>query len=141
MDALKDHKIIAFDFDDTLIGHPHSRRFQEYIKTNPHGQEFHIVSFRSHGMEENFARDLALDCGDFINLSHFAQVHHMTDQMFEDFHNSGASKLIVVNHEYLEWKAVKCKEIGATVLIDDMAHWVKKGCDKHGILHIHPDDL
>jgi hypothetical protein len=42
---------------------------------------------------------------------------------------------------YIEWKGEMCRRHGLTVLVDDMRDQVLAGCAKHGIFHIHPDDL
>jgi hypothetical protein len=137
---LADHKIIAWDFDDTLVGHAGSRRFQEFIKANPYGQEHHIVSFRSHGMEQQFDRDLFESCGDLLTLADFKGIHNVPDTLYEE-HRPTRLIINLVEDPYLTWKGMICDQIGATVLVDDMSDFVARGCEQYGVLHIHPDEF
>lgn len=141
MIRLANHQIIAWDFDDTLIGHPYSRKMVEFIRENPYGQEHHIVSFRSHGMELNFERDLLAEHGELADISLFAKLHNLPDKLYE---GSALGQGLILSREEdptVEWKGMICNQIGATVLIDDMTDQVARGCDKYGVLHIHPDEL
>lgn len=135
LEKLKNHKVISWDFDETLYRHPHSHLFQRFIRDNPYEQEHHIVTFRSHGLVDMIAPDL----GEYgiIDVTSFKSICHITDAMYTKYRGG----LITDISEFRAWKAQKCVEIGATVLIDDMTADVLDGCIEHGIVHIHPDDL
>lgn len=133
MKRLIEHQIIAWDFDDTLIGHVNSHRFHHYIRNNPQ-QEHHIVTFRDDEWATMIERDLE-EVG-LLKREDFTGVHNFLDK------DRFRGIILNLNDDpTMNWKGLKCSEIGATILIDDMTDHVIKGCDKHGIIHIHPDDL
>jgi FMN phosphatase YigB (HAD superfamily) len=139
MKNMEKHKIVGWDMDGTLYDHPLSEVFSEFIRVNPYNQEFHVVTFRSHGYERYIDCDLrSLD----LDRSYFAGVHNVDDQTY---HNYEVARKIGRNQEaidaYMTWKGKICHDVGATLLLDDMTDLVIRGCDKYGIEHIHPDDL
>jgi len=136
IDILHDHQKIGIDFDGTLVEHPHSRALQKFILDH-RGKEFHIVSFRSHGMERNIERDLRISTiltQVPLTLHHFAGVHNIPDRLFENMINFD-------HHDpYYCWKADKCKELGCTVIVDDVAE-IGPHCEAIDILYLHPDSF
>ena len=139
MKTLSNHKILGIDLDGTLFQHQNTPILAEYIRINPYDQEFHIVTFRSHGMEDTIDDELSA-IG--LNRNHFSSVNNVDDKTYEEYeiarhigHNPEAIE------RYLTWKGRICHEVGATALLDDMADLVTDGCKKYGIEHYHPDDL
>lgn len=143
-EALKSHKRIGWDFDDTLIDHAKSRTMWNYIIDNPHGQEHFIVTFRSGGLVERIFPDLLIRESDLIE-SHFTGVFTCPHELWRDHHLHSprliASLEEVADDPYVVWKGMTCHANDITVLIDDMTHNVIHGCRRHGVEHIHPDDL
>jgi FMN phosphatase YigB (HAD superfamily) len=142
---LSGYKKLGIDFDDTLIDHPNSQALWDYITRNEFGQEFHIVTFRSGGLVERIFPDLALR-GCTLDESHFIGVHTCPHELWQAHHLAPEQKLIasldeIPDDPYVVWKGMICAANDIPVLIDDMTHNVIHGCRKHGIVHIHPDDL
>lgn len=139
MKRLEKYDHIGWDLDGTLFDHPNTEMFADYIRTNPHDQNFHIVTFRSHGLRDNIDRDLRR-IG--LNRSHFASVNSVTDEMYERYYLSRlAGNDPDAIRDWMHYKGKTCKDRGAGILIDDMTNDVLPGCREHGIDHVHPDDL
>lgn len=131
------HERIGIDFDGTLVGHKHSWLIQRYIAENQHKQ-FYIITFRSHGMQDRIERDLrdsVKKTGIDLNIKHFTGIHNIADGLYE---NHLALK---GDPDYISWKAVKCAEIGCTILIDDMAELIHEHFPERGIIIVSPDDF
>ncbi len=141
---LEKYEKIGIDFDDTLIDHPKSRFLWDYIEENPFNQSFHIVTFRSGGMETRIFEDLKVR-GSRLEEIHFTAMHSVPHEMWESYHQRPmklvASLTEIADDPYVLWKATTCMEQGIGVLIDDATHHVMPGCTKHGIAYFHPDDL
>lgn len=134
------HQKIGIDFDGTLVEHRKSRLLQRFILANHDKTEFHIVSFRSHGMERNIERDLLISTLMTqvpLTLRHFAGVHNIPDALYEGWAMFGDKDKA---RDYFCWKASKCQEIGCTIIVDDMND-VGPHCEEIGITYLHPDDL
>ena len=67
----------------------------------------------------------------------------LPNRIYESYTKAKAEGSLHRDHEYHLFKGLHCKRIGAEALIDDMeADSVsERGCDVHGIIHFHPDDL
>lgn len=133
------HVRIGIDFDGTLVGHERSVLIQQYIVDHPE-KEFHIVTFRTHGMQDKIKIDHDLwssskDTGVHIDLANFIAVHNISDHMYENHVIVGGDPA------YWAWKARKCAEIGCTIMIDDMAEWIYEEFSRQGILLVSPDDF
>jgi hypothetical protein len=131
------HKKIGIDFDGTLVGHEHSAQLQQYICDHPE-IEFHIVTFRSHGMQDKIDRDLwssSKDTGIEITLKEFTGIHNISDGLYE------SHVALKGDPNYWSWKARKCAEIGCTIMIDDMAEQLYEDFDRLGVLLVSPDDF
>ncbi len=144
-EALKDFKRIGWDFDGTLIDHPLSSAFWDFIITNPYGQEHFIVTFRSFELVPLIFPDLGMRESD-LEEAHFTGVFTCPHELWLDHHLQPAQKLIasldeIPDDPYVVWKGMTCAANDIPVLIDDMTHNVIHGCRKHGIVHYHPDDL
>jgi hypothetical protein len=42
---------------------------------------------------------------------------------------------------YVEWKGLTCHRLRLPVLVDDRRTQVLPGCEKYGVVYLHPDDL
>lgn len=141
---LDSHKVIAWDMDGTLVGGANSEFFRAYILAHPE-KEHHIVTFRT-GASPRFGKSKLwkddaihelLDHG--VALDTISATHGIPDELFDQI----SSKRLIVpgTHDAaLYWKAAKSKEIGATVLIDDLVAWTEEGCRYHGIAFIDAND-
>ena len=127
MDYLANFKRVGWDVDDTLIGSRHADEIADYIRTNPLDQQHYIITFRSHGMQHRVFRDLAAYD---LDSSHFVSLTNCPDAIYE-----------AQGESYREWKGGICAGLGIEVLVDDDWENVAAGCEKHGVAHIHPDDL
>jgi hypothetical protein len=139
MQRLSDHRSVAWDVDGTLYDHPNSEMFAEFIRQNPYDQIFHIITFRSHGFQNNTTRDLK-SLG--LRRSHFKTITNVEDFIYAEYHHGmrmGNNPKAV--DRYMTWKGMIAEKVGATVLLDDMTAMVEMGCERHGIALIHPDDL
>lgn len=143
--ALCGHKAIAWDFDDTLVGHPNAPIMHRFIAQNPHLRHV-IVTFRTHGMQDRIFDEL----GRYRTAppeSAFEAVINISDRRWEDFHKkqkqniSYAFGLSPEEKYYLEWKGMVCRDNGLTVLVDDDTENVRLGCERYHIVHLHPDDV
>ncbi len=135
---MNSHQRFGIDFDGTLVGHNASWFLQQYIVTHPE-KEFHLVTFRSHGRQWDIKEDLQESALNETHVRifshHFTEIHNMSDEDFTKYNGA------VRQPEFYIWKAIKCKEIGCTILIDDMADFLYEHCEAHGVACFHPDDF
>lgn len=141
-DKLRDHRVLAWDFDDTLVNHPKSPAFWYFIINNPYDQVHHIVTMRSHGMQHTIFPELE-KAGSDLTREHFEHLVYLDDSIWESYDTKGKFKLLTEDEPYFHFKGEVCKRLGVDVLIDDMegSGVSARGCDKHGIPYIHPDHL
>lgn len=140
---LDEHDVIGWDFDGTLIDHPKAQSMHDYILDHPEKTHI-IVTFRSHGMERNIWRDLGRENHRAPGRAAFKDVINMSNKLFEEGYmaqKAVAASIVLPTKEYLEWKGKVCHDLGITVLVDDMPAMVIPGCDRYGVLHLHPNDL
>lgn len=130
---LDPHAVIAWDMDGTLIDGPNGAYFCQYIVANPQKQH-HIVTFRTPRAWAEFSPFELAPYG--ITRSMIAGIHNVPDELYHAY----AQRLTFFQPEkveaYFEWKGLKSKEIGATVLVDDMPNHVLPGCQKYGITYV-----
>ncbi len=141
-DILREFPIVAWDFDDTLIGHQTSPAMWDFIQRNPYQQTHHIVTMRSHGWQDAiFPLLTASKSG--LTTAHFKSVLNIPDDIFLRYDTARRLGHDIDNHDYCYWKGKVCRKIGALVLVDDMEGGgaSEPGCFRHGIRHIHPDEL
>lgn len=140
---LKYYRSIAWDFDETLIKHEKSSLFWQFIIENPYDQIHHIVTMRSHGWDKWMWHELREEGSD-LRRDDFREVIALPNRIYESYNKERQESGVVhPDHEYHLFKGLHCKRIGAEVLIDDMESdsVSERGCDVHGIVHFHPDDL
>lgn len=138
---LDGHETIGWDFDETLILHQKSSAMHEYILAHPEKTHY-IVTFRSHGL----LRILWPNLREYPSAppkSAFAGVLSIPPEMWSRYtlieHSAADDHPDIVN--YVEWKGKTCVQHGITVLVDDDVKRTLEGCTKHGIMHVHPDNL
>lgn len=145
-ELLAPHQKCGWDFDGTLYDHPAAAEMHAYIMNHPEKQHY-IVTFRSHGWGEQVFDDLASRHLEFPGPEHFDGVITCPDEIFERFWDAHQRQKLGLPIDmtdvqpYVEWKAKICKKHGITVLIDDNPLHVQPGCDRYGVLHVHPDDF
>jgi hypothetical protein len=139
IDFLKDFKVIAWDFDKTLIDHEYSPRFWQYIRDNPYNQTHHVVTLRTHSMVTYIKHDMNFHDHGLLDL--FDGIHYPEDEAYESYVDARGN--VGSDHPYLTFKGKTCRNIGADILIDDMeAIGISEaGCDAFGVPYIHPDRL
>jgi len=150
------HEAIGWDFDNTLIDHPNSAAIHRYIRAHPEKRHV-IITFRSFGWQDEVWSSLAA-CPGAPPRQSFDRLLNMDDARFSPaVPESGPhveharahdairvieGKLLITDvASYVEWKGLACRENGLTVLVDDRPECVLPGCARHGIVHVHPDDL
>ena len=145
-EKLRGYRNIAWDFDDTLIGHHYSHDMWEFILTNPYEQSHHLVTFRSGGYQDYIDSDLDIQ-GSSLRLSNFATVDCAPHEMWMHHNKRRAAGLEggpdsdEDTDPYLYWKGWVCSQRGFPVLIDDATDNVLPGCLKYGVHLIHPDEI
>jgi hypothetical protein len=143
MDKLKNYKSVGWDLDHTLFNHPNTEKFADYIRENPHNQQFHIVTFRTHNLVPRIEPELH-KIG--LTLADFDSVQHPKDSDYERYEdalyaNPKRRQHLDAIEQWQHFKGAACKKTGCGVLIDDMTNDVLPGCEKHGIDHFHPDEF
>lgn len=126
---------IGWDFDETLIRHPASTAFWDYIASNPHQQEHFIITFRTSYLLDSIWFDLARE-GSGLQSHHFEGVHGVPEPLYYGF-VAGTE----LRSGYMNWKGKKCRNLGIQILIDDATDHVITGCSRYGINHFHPDEF
>ena len=81
--------------------------------------------------------------GSELTEADFAEVISLPNSIYESYTRDKWDGDIHPEHAYHTFKGEQCKGIGAEVLVDDMeADAVSlRGCEIHGIIHYHPDEL
>lgn len=144
-ELLRGMRALAWDFDDTLVGHPAAALMHDFIAANPQIAH-HIVTFRSQGAEARIWEELAA-ATQIVGREHFDRAINVDDNLAAlvgRLRRHRASRLFAgpegpAERAYRHWKGMICAQIGAGALIDDRTDDVAPGCDAFGILHLHPD--
>lgn len=126
LQKLDRHDIIAVDFDGTLVDNPGSIHLWKYIRDNHERKQFHIVTFR-------FKHD-ADHCLPILNLLSKRTGIAPTAEMFRSVeYRPVLNESDSYDNLPQEFKALVCKRIGATVIIDDLVDVIGEHCDRHGV--------
>ena len=144
-ELLRGMRAVAWDFDDTLVGHPAAAAMHGFIAANPQIVH-HIVTFRSQGAEERIWEDLGRET-QLVGPGHFDRAINVDDKLaalVARLRRHRASRLFAgpegpAERAWRHWKGMICAQIGAMALIDDRTDDVAPGCAAFGILHLHPD--
>jgi hypothetical protein len=158
---LNDHTIIAWDVDLTLVDGRKSIFWRRWLKDNREGRKNWIVTFRTDTALQEVWKDLTT-CHEPLEVSWFeglysippdlaksyVSLHHLlkgietpeqvTPKLTRILDRFGPSldEVIHLNKTSRLWKAQTCKDIGATVLVEDLEDFCKPGCDIHGIVFV-----
>lgn len=138
---------IGWDLDGTLIDHPASSVLHALISKFP--QKRHVlITFRTHGLRLRIERDLGA-YPTAPNLAMFEAVHSISDRRWEAFEIARMQRkagmlsgpLTPDEEYYVEWKGHMCQKLSLPVLVDDNTTHTKPGCERHGIVLLHPDQF
>jgi hypothetical protein len=144
-DLLRGMSALAWDFDDTLVGHPAAPAMHGFIAATPQIAH-HILTFRAQGAEARIWEDLAaatqvVGRGDFDRA---INVDGDLAALIARLRRHRAARLFAgpegpAERAWRHWKGMICAQLGAAALIDDRTEDVAPGCAAFGILHLHPD--
>jgi hypothetical protein len=131
---LEKYQTLAWDFDDTLIGNSFSRKYLNYIIKHP-DQKHIIVTYRSHGWQNEIINDLTNTYGRFGStvFDRFAEIFGVPDEIYSayDVERIKANKGLLYDESkidtYNDWKGVLCQQHNAP-LIDDNKNCIP-GCE------------
>lgn len=151
---LNAHKGIGIDIDHTLINGPGSFFLQNWVRDHYKDLDLHLITFRD-GIDFDLIRQ---DIGEFgMELDMFRGVHGIPAETSRPFwklmqkvgergtihepkwlrglkhHKSSVEEYETLYTGVSMWKGSKCKELGLTALIDDLATMVLPGCEAHGV--------
>jgi hypothetical protein len=148
IDQLHRFPSIGWDFDGTLIDHPKSPLMHEFILSNPDKRHL-ILTFRTHGMQTTMFREMQQKYPDAPGPDCFAAIHNIPDSAWERFFQTAQRRRLHLidgpltpwEEYYVEWKGMTCQREHLPIMIDDKAEHVLPGCEKYGILYLHPDEL
>lgn len=154
---LDSHAVIAWDIDETLINGTFSDTWRKYVLDNP--EKYHyLVTFRSSDDLITIWNELKTNSNP-ITKNLISGILYLPDNI-RNLSNSLPKSLrylshntvvddqikLILNENNIEWDYVKnilkkvgywkgfaCTNIGAGVLVDDLEHVVREGCEFHGI--------
>jgi len=130
---LEVHRSIAWDLDGTLINGVNSRLFIDYINAHPH-KEHHVITFRTPDSDKEFWLDELASLG--VERSLIRSVQCVPNELYIAYATRGGFGGKAMYNEFFLFKGRAAKEIGATVLVDDMPSLVLPGCKAYGIAFI-----
>jgi hypothetical protein len=135
-ELLDRHDNIAWDMDGTLVDGFYSRHFREYIAKNPHKAHY-VVTFRDRKWANKIPDELQKVGFDPALIR---SIHACPDHLWL----AHSMRQFAVDHshveQYLAWKGMTSKKLGCTILVDDMADHVIKGCEIYGIQFLDAND-
>lgn len=141
---LDQHEIIAWDMDETLVNGHNSAFFRAYIRANPR-KRHHIITFRT---PRAWAEQSLLELEVYgVPPRLIEAVHSVPDELYEAFseHRVSCASIEEIGRspdtpakvrQYLAFKALTAKRIGATLLVDDMAALVEADCVANGVVFL-----
>jgi hypothetical protein len=147
IDQLKQFDAIAWDFDGTLIDHPKAPLMHRFI--NDHPEKTHvIVTFRTHGLQHRIFEELSR-YRSAPGKDQFSGVYNVSDRAWQRFTNTQYERKAGLRDGpptpwelyYVNWKGLVCKLRNLPVIIDDKPSDVVPGCERYGIVFVHPDSL
>jgi hypothetical protein len=146
---LYEHRTIALDFDNTLIGHPNSLVLQEFVLNEVDRRQFWIVTHRSAGAAGRLWRNLYHESFGRLSQRQFAGVAHLPLHIYDawcaqmEAHAAGTAVHSSDRDErtFIEWKAATARNLGCTALVDDLVALHKEPCCALGILFVATDWL
>jgi hypothetical protein len=155
---LDQHLSIAWDLDNTLIGGPESWFWRRWIRDNHKHHRFWIITFRAPKDANRIWSDLS-GCGDPISPEWFEGIRVVEpvlwdawvylQEMLQDVdHESKLTPdvlkyirqkrlepdlIISINRAIRAWKAIECRKLKCTLLVEDREAFCKPYCDALGI--------
>lgn len=130
------HQRIAWDMDGTLIGGPNSQRFRRYIARTPEKQHC-VVTFRDRAWAGQIRGELGalgLDPNLIASVENCPELLH--DIYMASRNPASCAPKALADHaarQFVRWKGRKARELGCTILVDDLADWVVLGCQENGV--------
>lgn len=133
-DLLDDHAVIAWDMDSTLVNGPNSEFFRAYILAHP--EKRHVVI--THRTPRAWAEDVYRELAPYgITRDHIQAVYNVPCDLYHAWAQQESFPQPEKVAAFLAYKGMQAKQVGATVLIDDMHTTVEQGCLDHGVTFIH----
>ena len=147
------HDTIGWDMDKTLIKGPNSEFFRDYIIAHPE-KTHRIITFRDRSWASRAYAELE-GYGLVGARSLIASIENCPEQwhdyyMIATLPHYSWDKIDMLNrgqvtqeflddcvNKFLRFKGARCKEVGCTVLVDDMPQWVMPGVNENGIAFVH----
>lgn len=117
---LDKHDKIGWDFDGTLIEGVNSAFYRQYIVDHPEKTHY-IITFRNYIDANTIPAELIDLKFDFRLIKN---IH---------YNPTGES---TCGAEVAMFKAERCKQLGATILVDDLPEAVEAGCLELGIVYM-----
>lgn len=153
---LDKHDAIAWDMDGTLSDEvhraPNAKFFLAYIAAHPE-KRHHIITFRNRSWADQIWGSLSalgINVSLVRSVESCPEIVHDCFQISQKYGNRpdyymSASELThdeFAKHvaRFTKWKAERAKQIGCTILVDDIADWVVDGCEHHGVEFLHAHD-
>lgn len=147
------HDTIGWDMDQTLIKGPNSEFFRDYIVAHPE-KTHRIITFRNKSWADTAydelesyglvgARSLISsieNCPETWHDYYMINTHPHYSWEKIDMLKRGLVTQDVLDecvHNFLRFKGARCKEVGCTVLVDDLPQWVMPGVNENGITFVH----
>ncbi len=147
------HDTIGWDMDMTLIKGPNSKFFRDYIIAHPE-KTHRIITFRDKSWASR-----AYDELEGYGLVGARTLISSIENCPENWHDyymiatqpryAWERKQMLAQgevtqeyldecvHNFLRFKGSRCKEVGCTVLVDDLPQWVMPGVNENGIAFVH----
>ena len=147
------HDTIGWDMDQTLIKGPNSEFFRDYIVAHPE-KTHRIITFRNKSWADTAydelesyglvgARSLISsieNCPETWHDYYMINTHpHYSWEKIDMLKRGLVTQDLLDEcvHNFLRFKGARCKEVGCTVLVDDMPQWVMPGVNENGITFVH----
>jgi hypothetical protein len=136
MNRLAPHQIIAWDMDGTLIDGRNSACFRTYIATHPEKQH-HVITFRDRTWADQIMGELGalgLDSSLIASVENCPELLHDIYQISRN--PASCAPKALADHaarQFVRWKGRKARELGCTILVDDLAEWVVVGCQENDV--------
>lgn len=157
-DVVRNHSCFGWDMDETLVNGTHSEMWRSCVLASPEADHY-VVTFRKKDdalkvwdeleslYELPLTRDMftgLLFMPDRVRLPYDTLPSRLRKvDVYSEPDAKTKRALVLYKYEWEDvkqrhqavhhWKAEACKSVGATVLVDDLEHLVKPGCDLHGV--------
>ncbi len=142
---LAGHETIALDFDETLMWGPQSDALRAWVAQETGRRQFHIVTHRSHGWQDEILRLLANAHPHPLLARTFRSVANVPDDLWtaqnearflEASGDDLPPDIEAGKAAFLAWKGQACRALGCTVLVDDSPDTAMAGCHAAGVSYL-----